>query len=425
MAIRGLDTRLPALQQPTVRAGGPTPAATAPAVAPVARDTFVRTQPTSFAQAISPFVATPFRPGNQVDLFINGDEVFPQIHKLLDSAKERIDMEFFAFTDDPTGREIGEKLIGKAKEGVQVNVLVDKVSQLNSNLMKHLEDNGVRVQRFTNGYQTPLLHANNITDHRKIILVDGKAGMTGGMNLAERYEKYWHDVMVKFQGPSLQDVYSKFEANWKLSGGDAVRPIKLDLAPKGSHSVQVAVTSKNEREIRDSFLAAFKTAKENINVQSPYFIDEDMVKGLTEAAKRGVKVHVQVPSVGDNSAVDLMNRSVINQLRDANVDVYQYDTMNYQVGKHDHVTDHFNHAKIATFDGKLSIIGTANMDHRSMAMSQEINLHVESEQFAKEIEERFFKKDVLLKKATPAMKQVMSGKEKIAEKVLNSMRHLF
>lgn len=423
MAIRALDAQLPVLQRPPVRAGGA--GATSSPVASVARDTFVRTQPSEIAKAVTPFVATPFRPGNQVDLFINGDEVFPQIHKLLDSAKERIDMEFFAFTDDATGRAIGEKLIAKAQNGVEVNVLVDKVSQLRSDLMKDLEIGGVRVKRFTNGYKVPLLHANNITDHRKIILVDGKAGMTGGMNIAERYEKYWHDVMVKFQGPSLQDVYGKFEMNWKLSGGEALRPIKLDLARKGNHAVQVAVTSSSDREIRDSFLAAFKTAKERIYVQSPYFIDDDMIKGLTEAAKRGVKVHAMLPAVGDNAAIDTMNRSVVNELKDANIEVYQYDTLNYAVGKHDHITDHFNHAKIATMDGKFSIIGTANMDRRSMAMSQEINLHVDSEQFAKQIEKRFFKKDVVLKKAKPAAKQVMAGTDKIAEKVLNNLRFLF
>lgn len=421
MAIRALDTRLPVLQRPPVRAGG----AVATPKPALGQDTLLRTQPSSIARAVAPFVKTPFRQGNNVELFINGDQVFPQIHKLLDSAKERIDMEFFAFTDDATGREIGAKLIAKAKEGVEVNVLVDKVSQLNSDLMKHLEENGVRVKRFTNGYKAPLLHANSLTDHRKIILVDGKAGMTGGMNLAERYEKYWHDLMVKFEGPSLQDVYAKFEHNWKLSGGEAVRPLTLDLARKGSHSVQVAVTSSSEREIRDSFLAAFKAAKESIYVQSPYFIDEDMVKGLSAAAKRGVKIHAQLPSVGDNSAIDLMNRSVVNQLKDANIEVYQYDTMNYAFGKHDHVTDHFNHAKIATVDHKFSIVGTANMDHRSMALSQEINLHVDSEQFAREIEERFFKTDVVTKLARPAEKQVMNSKERIAEKVLNSLRRLF
>lgn len=423
MAIRNLETRIPTLQRPAVKAKGTEAPRAAIAAVPL-RDTLLRTQPTPLAQAVSPFVKTPFRAGNSLELFIDGKEAYPQIHGLIDSAKKRIDMEFFAFTDDSGGRAVAEKLMKKANEGVEVNVLVDKLSHLGSDMMKDLEAAGVNVKRFTNGYKVPLMHANSITDHRKILLVDGKAGMTGGMNIAERYEKYWHDVMVKFEGPTLEDVYAKFEHNWKLSGGKAPRSIPLDLARKGADSLQVAVTSSNEREILDSFLAAFKTAKEKIFVTSPYFIDDEIVSSLKAAAKRGVKVHAVLPSVGDNPAIDIMNKSVVNDLLDNGVSVYQYDTLNPAFGKHNHVTDHFNHAKVATMDGYFSIVGTANMDRRSMALSQEINLHVDSKKFAQEVEERFFKQD-FLKKAKPAARAVLSGKEKVAEKILNSLKTLF
>ncbi len=388
-------------------------------------DSILRTQPASnVAKAVSPYVSTPFRPGNDIDLFVDGKEAYPQLHALIDSARTRIDMEFFAFHDDPSGRAVAEKLMKKARQGVEVNVLVDTLSQFGSDMMRDLEKAGVRVQRFTDGHKLPLLHANTITDHRKILLVDGKAGMTGGMNLGERYEKYWHDFMVKVEGPTLKDLYDKFEGNWKLSGGEALRRVPLDLTTKGTNSLQVAVTSSSEREIRDSYLAAFKAAKDRIYINSPYFIDSEMIAGLKAAAKRGVKVHVIVPSVGDNPAIDLMNRSVVNELLAAKVKVYEYDTLNLQVGQHDHETDHFNHGKVAVIDGQFTIIGTANMDRRSMALSQEINLHVDSADFARDVEERIFTKD-LMTRARPAQAVPFKGFEKAAEKVLNSLRPLF
>ncbi|HEY9855049.1 MAG TPA: phospholipase D-like domain-containing protein, partial [Stenomitos sp.] len=230
--------------------------------------------------------------------------------------------------------------------------------------------------------------------------------------------------MVKFEGPTLQDVYGKFEENWKLSGGGALRPVTLDLAPKGDRTLQVAVTSTSEREIRDSYLAAFKAAKDHIFINSPYFIDSDMVASLKDAAKRGVKVTAIVPSVGDNPAIDLMNRSVVNELLATGVKVYEYDTLNEDIGQHDHETDHFNHGKVATIDGKFTIIGTANMDRRSMALSQEINLNVDSEAFAKDVEERIFQHD-LLTRAKPAQVSTMSAPTKAAEKILNAFRPLF
>lgn len=410
--------------RPVVRGKGPvTPP---PPRRPLGQDTLVRVQTpqSDMARAVSPFVAAPFRPGNNLELFVDGQEAFPQIHQLIATARTRIDMEFFAFHDDPSGRAIAEHLMQKARQGVQVNVLVDTLSQLGSDMMRDLERAGVRVQRFTNGHKVPLLHANTLTDHRKIVLVDGKVGMTGGMNIGERYEKYWHDFMVKVEGPTLQDIYQKFEGNWKLSGGEKLRSVTLDLAPKGGYSLQVAVTSNTEREIRDSYLAAFRAAKDRIYVQSPYLIDTQMVDALKAAARRGVKVHVIVPSEGDNPAIDVMNRSVINELLAAQVKVYEYDTLNYRVGKHDHETDQFNHGKVATIDGTFTIIGTANMDRRSMALSQEINLHVDSEAFARDVEERIFKRD-LMTRARPAHPIAFSTLERAAETILNPLRPLF
>lgn len=350
------------------------------------------------AKAVAPHVTAPMRQGNKLEFYIDGNQAFPEIYKAIDSAKKRLDLEFFAFFDDATGNKVADKLIAKAKKGVEVNLIIDFLNyRKSSDLMERLEKGGVRVKPFTDGHDYPLLHVNDITNHRKVLLVDGQTALSGGMNLAVPYEKYWHDSMFKIEGPTVQDYYKYFEKNWKLSGGSALKPVQIDTTVKGKVAAQVAVTAPDDQEIRKSTLAAYNSAKKSIVAQSPYFIDDEIIEALTRAARRGVAVTIVIPQVGDNPFVDVMNSDVGKAFTQAGVKVYQYDTMNYQVGEHDHETDHFNHGKVSVVDGQFVLMGTANADNRSMEMSREINLHVDSESFAKEVQERFFDKDMKTK----------------------------
>lgn len=408
--------------QPLVRT---MPRTVKPSVNPVGEvmtaDTYVRSMVASVAES---HADAPMRPGNYLKLFVDGAEAYPEMYKQVDKAKSRIDMEFFAFHEDPTGRKMADKLIKKSNEGVQVNLLLDKLSNRSNPLLKEMEAAGVNVRTFSNGHQRPWLHLDNITDHRKILLVDGKVAMTGGMNIGERYEKHWHDLMVKLKGPSVDDMYGAFEHNWQLSEGSQLKQIAKQLAPTGVHAVQVAETAPAKQEIRDSMFAAFKGAKKRIMVQSPYFIDPDFVEHLKDASKRGVKVFAQLPTVGDNPLVDLMNKDVINELIGAGVQVRQFDTLNHAIGKHAHDTDHFNHAKVAVVDGQWTAIGTANADTRAMLKNQEINLHVDSKKFAHDVEKRVFGRDFATKTVKATTQQVKLW-EKPLQLALRSVRRLF
>jgi cardiolipin synthase len=376
-------------------------------------------------RAVASHVATPARPGNNVQLYVNGSQAYPEMEKQIQGAKKRIDMEFFTFHDDEGGEKIAKELIAKAKSGVEVNLLVDLVSNIaNREVLEKMEKAGVRIKRFANGHDNPILSPSNITDHRKILLVDGQAGMTGGMNIGTRYEKYWHDFMVKEQGPSLADMYDRFQKNWELSGGEALRPLEVNTKPQGVQTTQIAVTSPTEREIADSMLAATRAAKDHIFIGSPYFLDKDLVEELKKAAQRKVDVKVVIPTVGDNAMVNQMNQYVTNDLLAAGVKVYLYDTQNPNFQGHDHVTDNFNHGKVMTVDGVWSSIGTANADTRSMVKNQEINLNVDSKQFAKDIEDRIFKNDILTR-AKPAKATEVSAWETPIKEVLSKLSPLF
>lgn len=379
----------------------------------------------SISRAASAHVASPMRAGNQIDLFVEGKEAYPQMEKLIAGATQRIDMEFFlVHNGDEASRRIADQLIAKVKSGVQVNLLVDRISNRSNGLLDELEQAGVNVKRFTNGYEWPLLNANSITDHRKILLVDGKVGMTGGMNIGDRYAKYWHDLMIKVEGPTVGDMYQKFDANWKMSGGQAPRKVALQTAFKGSDVAQVAETAKGKTEIKKSMVAAFDQAQDRILINSPYMLDDEVIGSLKRAAGRGVKVTALIPASTDFKTVDRMHLSVINELLDSGVDLRLYDTSNPSVAKRSLVTDHFNHGKVATVDGVWTTFGTANADARSMAMSQEINLNIESKSFAATVEERIFQHD-LLTNARKAEHVEFSAAEKPLQWVLKSIRHLF
>lgn len=381
--------------------------------------------PPPIAQAVAPHVSTPLRTGNQVDLHIDGEEAYSEIYRVVESAKQRLDLEFFSFHDDVSGRKLAQKLIQKAQSGVEVNLLVDHLANRpNFALLKRMEDAGVRVRRYSDGYRFPLLHPNTTTDHKKVILADGQVAMTGGMNIGERYERYWHDFMVTLRGPSVRDLYDRFEDNWRLSKGPALKAVTVNIAPQGDHKVQVAVTKPNQQEIKASMLAAVDFAKDRIYIQSPYFPDDDLVDRLKAASKRGVKVVVLLPTVGDNRAVDFLNKMTVNELLRAGVKVYAFDTKNPDFPDHDHITDHFNHGKVMSVDGLWTTIGTANADNRSMVMSQEVNLMVVSKDFAQEVEDRIFHRDIQ-SKARPALENKFSPLSWPIRKGMEALDFLF
>lgn len=392
-------------------------------------------------KAVAATAAAPLRAGNSVELFIDGKESFSALHQLLESAQHRIDMEYFAIFNDETGNKLADKLISKAKAGVEVNVLVNYGNAFNHHgVTDRMEEAGVRVHYFANGHKVAILHPNNTVDHRKITLVDGKTAMTGGMNIGDPYSKHWHDGMIKVEGPSVQDFYQAFEENWGLSHGEPLRPTVIDTSLKGRVGGQLALTTPDTHEIKKGLIAAFENAEKHINITSPYFIDEEIVACLENACKRGVEVRAIMPSKGDNPMVDIMNDSVSNRLLDAGAKVHRFDTMNYDFPKHDHATDHFNHVKAASVDGVWSTFGTANIDARSMRMSQENMLHIDSAEFTKLLDERLFYKDMGLsaKKdmvmlgekqvaalAKAATKVELTGVKGVQAAVFNSLRHFF
>jgi cardiolipin synthase len=258
----------------------------------------------------------------------------------------------------------------------------------------------VTVLPFTNGYKNPILHPSKSATHRKLLLVDGKTGMVGGMNIGQSYEKYWHDTMTTVQGPAVADLYKAFTRNWVQSGGkapdDAVALVAKTVHPAGAAKAAVHLSSPTEHQIARGFQAAINQAKDHVFMSSPYFIDQPLVDHLKAAAKRGVKVVVVVPMKTDIFIVNWINQARVNEMLAAGVTVRTFDTTPKSARDKEKGFSHayFAHAKMLTVDGVWSGVGSANASARSMWHNQEVNLGVTSPAFAQDIERRFFHTDV-------------------------------
>ena len=346
--------------------------------------------------------------GNKVQLHIDGNTAFPELHRMIQTAAKTIDMDFYMFESNDTGRVVSQELIAAAKRGVRVNVMVDALmAKTSPKPLAEMRAAGINVLSFTNGFTHPVLHPSDSATHRKLLLVDGQTGMVGGMNIGESYEKYWHDSMTTVQGPAVQELYKAFDRNWVQSGGksatDAMALAKAHSAPVGRDTVAVHLSSPTEHQIAQGFQAAIDQARDHVYMSSPYFIDQPLVDHLKAAAHRGVKVVVVVPTKTDICVVNWINAARINEMIGAGITVRTFDTTPKSERDKEKGFSHayFAHAKLLTVDGVWSGVGSANASARSMWHNQEVNIGVTSPDFAQDIEKRFFHHDIVSGRVHP------------------------
>jgi cardiolipin synthase len=326
---------------------------------------------TGFDRYLDQVTGTRARPGNDVTLLNGLDQAFPEMYKTIDAAKDTIDVESYNFSDDTTGREYASHLIAAAKRGVTVNVMMDgHGSKGNDALVAELRANGVNV----NVGKTDLIGAQ--VDHRKVLVVDGKTGFTGGMNITD-HDPGWRDMHSKVEGPAVQDLEKAFAARWKDETGGPL-PGKTvgapPVAPKGGESVRVVPhTGDQDENIRLAYMRAIDTATTSITIADPYFTDSEVMDHLTRAAARGVAVKVVWPAQNDEPTARAVARAHYQQLIDAGIQVYEYQPA-------------MAHQKVAVIDGKFATIGSSNLDARSLRADHELNVMTVDPVFAGKLE---------------------------------------
>jgi cardiolipin synthase len=322
---------------------------------------------------------------NQVELLVDGEDTFASILAGLDEARELILFQFYIFRDDGLGRELGARLIQKAKEGVRVYFLYDEIGSqsLSSSYVDELRAGGVRVTPFHSTRGTGNRFQLNFRNHRKIVVVDGRTGWVGGHNVGDEYlgkdPKFgeWRDTHVRITGPAVLGLQISFFEDWHWATDE-----RLELswephpAPEGDQAVLILPTGPADQTEAASlmFQHAIHSARHRIWIASPYFVpDEGVVGALKIAALRGVDVRVLIPDKPDQVLVYFSAYAFVGDMLANGIEVHRY-------------LPGFLHQKVFLVDDSAAGVGTANLDNRSFRLNFEVTAVVDDEAFAKEVE---------------------------------------
>ncbi len=328
-----------------------------------------------------------FTKNNKVEMLINGEEKFDSLFRAIDKAVGHVHLEYYIFEEDVIGKALLDKLIQKALEGVMVRFIYDDVGSSISYITKQkLKKAGVQAMPIMPVY-FPKFSKANYRDHRKIVVIDGKIGYVGGINVADRYvnkegQKYWRDTHLKISGNAVHSLQIAFLLNWYYASKEQLdfgRNLFPAINSEGDHCVQVAASGPDTdwASIMQAFFAAITSATKRVWITSPYFIpNEPVLTALKTAALSGKDVQIIFPHQPDSFIVHAASMSYMKEVLEAGVKVHLY-------------TKGFVHAKTLLVDDVFSSVGTTNMDYRSFDQNYEINAMVYSESFAAQLETQF------------------------------------
>lgn len=333
---------------------------------------------------------------NKIDILLNGEEKFPEVLRSLKNAKHHIHIEYYIYEDDEIGNAIKEVLIEKAKAGVTVRLIYDDFGSrsIRRNVIPELIEAGVQAFPFYKVLFIALANRLNYRNHRKIIVIDGCVGFTGGINVSDRYinteanaskQVFWRDTHVKITGTGVYYLQYLFICDWNFCADEELGPqpgffCEPDVEETGS-IVQIAASGPDSDNptILFSLLQVIGMAEKEILITTPYFIPgESLLDAMVVAALSGVKVKLLVPDQSDSKMVASAARSYYGELMNAGVEIYQYEKG-------------FIHAKTMVSDGQLSVIGTANMDNRSFELNFEVNCVIYDSKTAEKMTAIFYK----------------------------------
>jgi cardiolipin synthase len=348
--------------------------------------------------------SAPLTAGNNVTALVDGPETFAAIRAAVKSAQHHVHIETFIFGDDHLGREFAELLAQKRGEGVEVRVLYDSVGSMETAaaFFDELRTDGIEVREFRpmNPAKTPLIWKIQNRDHRKIIVVDGKIGFTGGINISGTYASSsnlkpgpergvsdgWRDTHVQIEGPAVTQLQAMFLQMWGRAGQESLPCCDIEyfpsILPTGKHLVTMVANDSEDPEdfsLYATYLAAFSHASSRLWVTHAYFApNEDLLEAMNAAARRGVDVRLIVPGFTDSNIVLHATRSTYTRLLKSGVRIYERN-------------DALLHAKSVVIDGAVSIVGSANLDMRSFVHNDEVNAIVISRDFGRRMEEIFWR----------------------------------
>jgi cardiolipin synthase len=333
--------------------------------------------------------------GNRFKAMQNGDEIFPAMLDAIRGAKKTITFETYIYWSDEIGKEFAEALAERAKAGLKVHVMIDWVgsSKIDPSFLKLMETAGVEVQKFHALQWYNLRRFNNRT-HRKVLVVDGRIGFTGGVGIAGLWTghaqdpDHWRDSQYSVEGPVARGMQAVFMDNWVKTTGKVLHGEDYfpDVMPLGNGAAQVFSSSPTggSESMKLMYLLAITAAKRSINLSSAYFVPDTIAQNaLVDAIKRGVKVRIITPGPHmDQETVRRASRARWGELLEAGAEMYEYVPTMY-------------HCKIMIVDEHFVSVGSTNFDPRSFELNDEANLNIFDSGFARQ-QIAVFDKDVAL-----------------------------
>ena len=343
------------------------------------------TRDPAFARDLSLLLGPPLVEGNEAQVLLNGDRIFPAMLKDIRAAKSTISFETYIYWDGTIGDEFADALAERARNGVKVHLLLDWVgsTKLDKASLDKMQGAGVEIERYHEPHWSHLPRLNNRT-HRKILVVDGKVGYTGGVGIADKWRgdaqdaEHWRDTHFRVRGPVVAQMQSVFNDNWTKATGRVLHG-KLYFPPvepvSGGMPAQMFSSSPSggAESMHLMYLLAITAAKTSIELSNSYFVPDDLtIRALVEARKRGVKVRLVVPGpIIDSDVVRGASRADWEPLLEAGVQIAEFQPTMF-------------HCKVLVVDGWFVSVGSTNFDNRSFRLNDEANLNLLDEQFAAE-----------------------------------------
>ena len=344
----------------------------------------------SFLRAAESLTGAPVSYGNDAELLINGDQIFPAYVGAIRDAQETVNLLTYAYWRGDIATEVADTLCEKARAGVECNVIVDAVgaAKMDRKLVKKMRDAGVNVCFFRPPKPYAVRRLQYRT-HRKLLIVDGITGFTGGVGIAEEWTgnaedpDHWRDTHVRVSGPVVRGLQGAFAENWlectgDVLAGDRYLPQIDELEDGGPMQVMRSSATVGDTNAEALIYLAVAAAKRSIELTSAYFVPRPaFTQALVEAAERGVHMRILVPgSHIDKQIVRTAGRAAYDELIEAGIEIYEYcPTM--------------LHAKTLTVDEIWSSVGSVNFDNRSFQLHDEVTLCVQSERFAGQLHDVF------------------------------------
>jgi cardiolipin synthase len=368
-----------------------------------------------FRHELGLLLGPPFLPGTQARALLNGDQIFPAMLQAIRAAQVSVSFETYIYWSGDIGLAFAQALAERARQGVKVHVLLDWVgsARMDEHLVQVMTRAGVQVQRFHPPHWSNLGRMNNRT-HRKLLIVDGRLGFTGGVGVAPPWTgnaqgpAHWRDTHFSVEGPVVAQMQSVFIDNWtKVTGqvlhGATYFPV---LQPVGEAAGQMFSSSPSggSESMQLMYLLAVTAASRSIDLSAAYFIPDAMTqRALVAALQRGVRLRIIVPGQHiDSDAVRLASKATWGPLLRAGATIAEYGPTMY-------------HCKLMIVDGLLTSVGSTNFDNRSFRLNDEATLNIFDAAFAAEQTATFERDLALSRPVSHAAWKARPARERLGE----------